>query len=570
MIRRVSVRYFKQFESQDFDLAEHMVLAGPNNSGKTSLLQAIVAWNLARERWRRRSAGGKQNVGVPVTRKDFTAVPLREMNHLWTNTSTAVRKNEPDVGKPGFPRFMQIELQGTDTAEQPWSLRFDFRCQSTEQIYIRPQDEHMHDIPHGAAELQIVHIPAFSGIGVAETRYDRPYQELLIGQGRAGDILRNLLLDLHKNTAEWDALVRHVQTIFGFTLLAPEYEGRPFILCDYVPAVLGKRTHSGLPSFDVASAGSGFHQVLLLLAFFYARPATVLLMDEPDAHQHVVLQKQVHDILRRIASERRSQLVVATHSEILIDSTSPDRILSFYGTPHILLTEVDRAQVREAIRRLPAIDILLAEESPGVLYVEGETDFNLLRAWARVTQHQTAAWFEKPFWHSNQGRHPREARAHFFALRAVRQDYKGLLILDGDDRNMPEREIATAGLTIERWRRYEAESYLHPSAVIRWVENKWGPLFTQQASMYLQDQLPPAALRAPLDDAPFWIATPVSKTLLPALFEACKLAVRKPDYHLIAEQMRPEEVHPEVIAKLDALAAALGLSATTNREDASE
>lgn len=562
MIHRVGVRYFKQFESQDFDLAEHIVLAGPNNSGKTTLLQAIVAWNLARERWRdrRRLARGKQRAGVPITRKDFTAVPLREMNHLWTNASTALRKTEPELGKPGFPRLMEIELQGTDAENASWALRFEYRCQSSEQIYIRPQEEYLDDLPQGAAELKVVHVPAFSGIGVAETRYDRPYQDLLIGQGRAGDILRNLLLDLHKQPIEWSALVRDIQDIFGFTLLPPEYEGRPFILCDYVPALVERRGQAGLPALDVASAGSGFHQVLLLLAFFYARPATVLVLDEPDAHQHVVLQKQVYDLLRRVASERRCQLIVATHSEVLIDGTSPDRILSFYGSPHVLLSEVDREQVREAIKRLPAIDLLLAEDSPGILYVEGETDFNLLRAWARVTEHSAKAWFEgKPFWHSNQGRHPREARAHFFALRAVRQDYKGLLILDGDNRGLPEREVTAEGLTIARWSRYESESYLHPAAVLRWVQARWS-LFNAKAEAYLRDQLPPAVLRDPLADSAFWVGTPISKTLLPGLFEACGLAVRKQDYHLIAEQMRPDEVHPEVRAKLDAMAEAFGMA----------
>ncbi len=37
---------------------------------------------------------------------------------------------------------------------------------------------------------------------------------------------------------------------------------------------------------DISSAGSGALQVLLLFAFLYARPATVILLDESDSHQH--------------------------------------------------------------------------------------------------------------------------------------------------------------------------------------------------------------------------------------------------------------------------------------------
>ncbi len=560
MIRQVQLRSFKQFEDQSFALGESVVLAGPNNSGKTTLLQAIGAWRLARDVWRlRRTKGTGKARSVPITRKDFTAVPLREMNQLWTGGQTAIRRSEPHRGKPGHPRFMEIELHGSDAAGQPWSLCFEFRCQSAEQIYVKPQDDALDRLPQGALDLEIVHVPAFSGIGVAETRYDRPYQELLVGQGRAGDILRNLLLDVSSQAPAWDELVAHVETIFGFTLLKPEYEGRPHILCDYLPQVARADSHPGLPELDIASAGSGFHQVLLLLAFLFARPATVLLLDEPDAHQHVVLQKQVHDLLRSIASRRGSQLIVATHSEVLIDGTSPERIVSFYGKPHGLTADVEREQLREATKRLPAIDLLLAESSPGVLYVEGETDFNLLRSWARVLDHPLCKWFDhRPFWHANLGRHPREARGHFFALRAVRRDYRAVLLLDGDNRRLPDREVVGEGLEALRWRRYEAESYLHPASVLRWIQNRW-PMFLEPAQRFLADQLPPAALRNPLDDAPFWEAAAVSKTLWPGVFEAAHLPIPKSDYYLIAEQMTPAEVHPEVIEKLDAISKALGL-----------
>jgi AAA15 family ATPase/GTPase len=37
MITRVKVRYFKQFLDQEFELSDHIILSGPNNSGKTTL-----------------------------------------------------------------------------------------------------------------------------------------------------------------------------------------------------------------------------------------------------------------------------------------------------------------------------------------------------------------------------------------------------------------------------------------------------------------------------------------------------------------------------------------------------
>ncbi len=361
----------------------------------------------------------KQRTGVPITRKDFTALPLQAMSQLWTDTLTALSKSDRGYEKSGEPRVLSISLLGK-SSEGPWKLGFEFRYQNTELIYVKPQPEHLDDLPKAAQDLSIVHVPPFSGIGPEETRYDREYQDVLTGQGKPGDILRNLLLDVHKtNPSEWNELTGEIERIFKVRLLAPEYEGRPFILCRYLSGVPGGKGKGGLPELDIATAGSGFLQVLTLLGFIYARCATVLLLDEPDAHLHVILQKQIYDRLRSLASERRCQVIIATHSEVLIDSTSPRDIISFYGDPHPLLNDTERDQVREALKRLTAVDLLLADHASGVLYLEGQSDFDLLQAFAKALEHPLyTQWFmNRPLWHNNQGRNPREAKAHFFAMR---------------------------------------------------------------------------------------------------------------------------------------------------------
>lgn len=210
---------------------------------------------------------------------------------------------------------------------------------------------------------------------------------------------------------------------------------------------------------------------------------------------------------------------------------------------------------------LQATEILISERSPGVLYVEGESDFNLLRAWARVLDHPSRRWFEEtPFWHSNRGRNPREARAHFFALRAIKPEVRGLLLLDGDNRGLPDREVGADGLTIARWERYEAESYLvHPEALFRYVEQHTLPLFAKAARDFLLDQLPPNVAREPLKHSVFVEVPPASKTLLPGFFGAANLSLPKQEYYIVAEQMQASEIPDEVRKKLDLIADAFGI-----------
>ncbi len=563
MITKITTQYFKRFESQEFPLEALTLLAGPNNSGKSTLLQAAMVWNLAMQKWWERKGPGsgskaKDRRGAPITRQEFTALPLPSMDQLWTDTHTSLRKDE---GKQGSPRPLVIAMHGQSADGTDWRLGFEFRYSGPEQIHVKPVAEDLPHLDRARKEVSVVYVPPFSGIGVNETRLDRPYQDMLIGQGKAGDILRNLLLEVaeEKDGDDWRRLERVVADIFGYRLLKPQYAGVPFITCQYLKGLPEGNGFGGLAPLDVSTTGSGFHQVLLILAFMFARPSSLILLDEPDAHLHVLLQKQLYDILRSLCHERKGQLVIATHSEVLIDSTSPSQIVSFYREPHPLASEADRDQVREALKRVTSLELLLAENSDGVLYLEGTTDFDLLKAWAGVLEHPLQAWFTGlPFWHNNQGRSPKEARAHFFALKAIRPALRAALLLDGDNRNLPDREITADGLTILRWERYEAESYLlHPTSLQRFLEAEKGPLFANPAMDYLREQLPPAFFHTPLETSAFLKAEPASKTLLPEVLSRAGVTLAKSDYYLLAQQMRPEEIPAEVKDKLDAIYASV-------------
>ena len=75
MIRTVRIRGFKRFEEVEFRLPGHVVLAGPNNTGKTTVLQAIASWSLALRRWRElnnfRLRRGYER--APIARQAFSA-----------------------------------------------------------------------------------------------------------------------------------------------------------------------------------------------------------------------------------------------------------------------------------------------------------------------------------------------------------------------------------------------------------------------------------------------------------------------------------------------------------------
>jgi len=472
------------------------------------------------------------------------------MNLLWEGRRVA-------GGGKKESRFIEIILKG-DSENEEWECGLEFQYANPEMVYVRPReaksldDKRLKDFPpEQARDLSIVHIPPLSGIERDEPRRDRGYQDLLIGQGRPGEILRNLLWELSESgQGNWEALTEQVERLFKINLSRPNYSpGQPYIICEYSEA------NSNRP-LDLSNAGSGFLQVLLLLAFFYARPATILLMDEPDAHLHVILQKETYDLLRKIASQRNCQLLIATHSEVLLDSTDPSRVLAFIGErPHLLSHDVDKDALREALKRLTTTDLILGRDIGSVLYVEGESDEKILSEWARILKHKPASlFFERPYVHWLGGRSLKEAKDHYFALLAAFPRLRGVCLLDGDNRDEPDSEMTRAGLRVLRWKRYEIENYLLiPAAIKRYVSAL--PLFESKVDKEFGKQVP--AGTDLFSDHVSQVRVKGSDEFLVPLLEGVGKPTPKKDLYLIAAVMSPEEIHPEVKEKLNEISSAI-------------
>ncbi len=122
-IRKVRIEGFKRFDDVEFVLPGHIVVAGPNNSGKTTLLQAIAAWSLALTRWKELNDFQRHGGG-------YTQGADRETGVL----GRAAALLRPAVAEPDVHRRASRSRSTTDG----WTLPMKLEADSTEQIYVRP------------------------------------------------------------------------------------------------------------------------------------------------------------------------------------------------------------------------------------------------------------------------------------------------------------------------------------------------------------------------------------------------------------------------------------------------
>lgn len=568
MLTNLAVRNFKLFDDVEIELGQRVVLVGPNNSGKTSALQALSLWSAGVRRWVEKRGSGnvpKQRAGVTINRRDLIALPVPTANLLWRDLR--VREGHREEGKQKTRNVLiEIDAEGIDGGKS-WRSSLEFDYANEESLYCRSRmgpDGSRLEVPAAAAALRLAYLPPMSGLASNETRLDEGAIGVRIGEGRTAEVLRNLCWQVfERRPDDWPPIVERMKALFGVTLEMPQY------VKERGEITMAFRTASNV-RLDLASSGRGQQQTLLLLAHMAANPGAVLLLGEPDAHLEVLRQRQIYQVLSDTAAETGSQIIAASHSEVILNEAADrDTVVAFVGKPHRI---DDRgSQVAKALKEIGFEHYLQAEQNGWVLYLEGSTDLAILRALAEKLDHPARAALERPFVHyvANQ---PPKARAHFHGLREAVPRLLGLALYDRLDAPPPQ----DPKLEQHTWTRREIENYICQEAtLLAWAEaqgrQQLGELFaaTWRTTMEASIDMIRAALAELGRPDPSSPDLKVSEEFLDPLFRRffgeLKLpnAMRKTDYHTLAPFVPVEAIDVEVRQKLDAIADAAGRATGT-------
>ena len=469
LLHYLEIQNFKHFgDRQHIKLDHPAVLIGPNNCGKTTAIQAIALWSQAVKTWfdTKGSSTPKQRTATSLNRLNIVSVPVQRTRYFWHNAM--VRSGNRDI-----PLLITVGVLH-DNKVEPVTMRF--RNQGDDLVYCSP-DETTIDKPSviaAAAQLKVALLYPMSGLDTEEPVLQPGRIDVLLGQGQTAQVLRNLCLLVFQNAPDdWRRIAKWMFRLFSIRLGEPTETLRGSIALFY-------RQPTVKESLDISLAGRGLQQMLLIFAYLYSHRRSILLIDEPDAHLEILRQKQVYILLRELATENESQVVLVTHSEVILDEAVGHNLtLLLSGTADDLAAKTD---ILNALKHFGADHYVRARQRGYVLYVEGSTDLDVLRALAEMTNHPVAEiWdprvnvfyvrdnYPDPDLEAElarvEGGFGLTPKKHYFTLREMLPELRGLAILDNDGK---QREDSTAGgLQIVHWQRYEAENYFVTPEVLR-------------------------------------------------------------------------------------------------------
>ncbi|AZJ36309.1 ATP-dependent endonuclease [Tenacibaculum singaporense] len=504
MIHKINLKKFKRYKSNEINLKPNSVtiLAGGNNSGKSTLLHAIAVWEFCKliltiEKGRNYLHEEHKGQGLGVSADEFLPIALPSLKHLWTNLKT----QKEGVDEDGYN--LRIKCFWFNKSEQEKYLEIALSL-ANDRLFIKTTESNIikdDKIPTAA------YLPTFAGILERENKVSLAERRKLIGKGLAGSVLRNLLLDLYqKNQIDrstlkgtrakiktsdlhkfrlndpFERLINNIRNTFSTDLRISDFNDlyHTYIKVDCFKGEFNeKKRFKKFNSYnyrDLMVEGSGFLQWLNVFTLTLSPDIDIVLLDEPDAHLHPSLQIKLIDELEKINTRSKKQILIATHSSEIIKEAIPNDILNLNNTKY-LTTESQKTGLLSGLGSEYSPLLHKIKTSKKVLFVEGHFDFLVLKKvgelinqpidesvvpWISVSSHK-----QRKFLFS-------ELKSQIPNLRSVSirdRDDESLNTVGEDLKDLTFTENQRDDMKLYKWKRRNIENYLFLTPIISELAN---------------------------------------------------------------------------------------------------
>lgn len=303
MITHVKLELFKNVINFDTGLDKINVLVGANNSGKSSVLQGIhfsILAEVVRRNIRKKTLSQQQLLYVPAS--DFTV--LRHgapYSNYSGNTSSLTLIGDTYSDGENIDEF-NIKI----------SKGRNFGNVSIETKGNNP----FRQLVTSFTNLYSIYVPGLSGISLEERLQTKAVIRSATANGDANLYLRNVLyyIKVNDDLAKLNSLI---QKIFPDTTIALPYD--PSKNVNIQVEISTKET-----VLPLELSGTGFLQIVQMMAYVLMFKPKLLLLDEPDEHLHPNNQFLLADTLNLLINEMDIQIILCTHSRHMLSALDGD------------------------------------------------------------------------------------------------------------------------------------------------------------------------------------------------------------------------------------------------------
>lgn len=501
MITKIVLENFKSFRNTTISLNSKGVtlLAGANNSGKSTILHALAVWEFSKmylefEKGKRAFLNHVKTDGVGLSLDDFSPISIPNLKYLWTNLNS------------GAGYTLKIKCFWLNEIQEEKFLEIGLAL-ANDRLFIKATDSNLLEnekIP------SIAYLPPFAGISDKESWFSEADRRRYIGKGMAGAVLRNSIIEMYRESVQKKSALRIPHKKLNIEVLKEFVKDDPFEILNYtlysvferflipqefnpsfhnyVKVDIGKgilsdklkyELHKEFNKRDIMVEGSGFLQWLSVYTYLLNKNIDVLLLDEPDAHLHCDLQIDLFNRLESIANSSNKQVLVASHSTEIIKNIKHNHIIA--------IKRRSSKYLNNEYQKIDLLNNLGAEFSPKlnklqktkkIIITENASDIVLLKSWAKnldfIWPEDIVEWTFP---------NKQDARKHFILqIKDEIQDLKCLSLVDRDNTEYSKThnnlrdgnyngDLTENGNVLIRyrmWRRRYIENYLIcPQAIAR-------------------------------------------------------------------------------------------------------
>jgi energy-coupling factor transporter ATP-binding protein EcfA2 len=356
MYKSVRFQNFKSLKDFTIHLRATNVLVGPNNAGKSTVLDAFRVLSIAHGLASRRLPQTIEIRNRPILGYELPAsqIPISLMNihsDYQADRETTVTFSLENGNK--------LRLEFHDNSRCVLTTESPNRISSTAQF--------KKQFP-----TSIYSFPTLGPLEEQESLLNDDYVRQSIGTRRAHRMFRNIWYRWSEEFPLFQDLVE--QTWEGMSISKPELDVK-------YPPTLSMFCKEGRVDRELCWAGFGFQVWLQILTHICnSASADVLVVDEPEIYLHPDMQHKLFKLLKTT----NKQIILATHSAEMVNEAEHDDVVVVDKTKRHASRVTDVDGLQEALFSIgSAQNIHLARLSKGkkILFLEGE-DFRLLRRFA--------------------------------------------------------------------------------------------------------------------------------------------------------------------------------------------